>query len=398
MLSGMRGGMRGGRREGVPAVDIALAVVMVVLACLVGMQYVPRGWAADPVPYVLTVLIFVPFAIRRRAPVLTMAVSASALLVFLAFGYDQLAFNFWGPVLLLYTVASLRSPKTTSLCTAALMPVLLWAALLTGLPWYVAIAEAMLIPVIAAMIGNVGRQLQIRNRQLAVATEQLRIEQELRTERAVTEERLRIARELHDVVAHHMSVIAVQTGLAGYVFDDDPQTARAAVDTIAVTSREALQDMRRLLMLLRTEDDPGDTALNLAHLPELVERMATTGLPVVLDMKSTDVGHLPSGMQLCAYRVVQEALTNVIKHAGLVATKVMVRYENNELTVRIANERGTAPGSGPGDGHGLINMRERAALYQGTLSAEPRDDGTFVVELMVPVNEDRATGGPETTI
>jgi signal transduction histidine kinase len=394
----MLSGMRGGRREGVPVVDIALAAVMVVLSCLVGMQYVPRGWGPDPVPYILTVLIFGPFAIRRRAPVLTFAVSESALLAFLAFGYDQLAFNFWGPILLLYTVASLRNPKTTALCTVLLVPVLLWAALLTGLPWYVGIAEAMLLPLIAAMIGNVGRQLQIRNEQLAVLTAQLRIEQELRTERAVTEERLRIARELHDVVAHHMSVIAVQTGLAGYVFDDDPQTARAAVDTIAVTSREALQDMRRLLMLLRTEDEPGDTALNLAHLPELVGRMTTTGLPVVLDMKPTDIEHLPSGMQLCAYRVVQEALTNVIKHAGLVATNVMVRCENNELTVRIRNQPGTVPDDGPGAGHGLINMHERAALYQGKLSAGPRDDGAFVVELTMPVNEDRPADGPETKI
>jgi signal transduction histidine kinase len=391
-------GMRDGRREGVPVADIAMAVVMVMLTCLVGMQYSPRGWGPDPVPYVLTVLIFLPFAIRRRAPVLAMAVSESALLAFLALGYDQLAWNFWGPILLLYTVASLRSPKTTAQCAAALVPVLLWAALLTGLPWYLGIAEAVLIPLIAAMIGNVGRQLRLRNRQLAVLTEQLRIEQELRTERAVTDERLRIARELHDVVAHHMSVIAVQTGLAGYVFDDDPQTARTAVDTIAATSREALQDMRRLLMLLRTEDDPGDTALNLAHLPELVERMGTMGLPVVLDMRPTDVEHLPSGLQLCAYRVVQEALTNVLKHAGLVVANVVVRHENDQVTVRIVNQPGTGTGTGPGTGHGLINMRERAALYQGTLTAGARDDGGFVVELTLPVRDDRETESHETTI
>jgi signal transduction histidine kinase len=103
-------------------------------------------------------------------------------------------------------------------------------------------------------------------------------------------------------------------------------------------------------------------------------------------------------MQLCAYRVVQEALTNVIKHAGLVTTNVMVRCENNELTVRIRNQPGTVPDDGPSAGHGLINMQERAALYQGTLSAGPRDDGAFVVELTMPVNEDRPADGPETKI
>nr|WP_225953347.1 sensor histidine kinase [Kibdelosporangium phytohabitans] len=235
------------------------------------------------------------------------------------------------------------------------------------------------------MLGNVGRQLGLRNEQLAVLTEQLRIEQELRTEQAVTEERLRIARELHDVVAHHMSVIAVQTGVAGYVFDDDPPTARAAVDTIATTSREALAEMRRLLMLLRTDDEPGDTALSLAHLPELTDRMRTTGLPVTLDMDPADTDDLPSGLQLCAYRVVQEALTNVIKHAGFAATEVRVRRDAEQLTVRVANDKGTPSPGAEGTGHGLINMRERAALYRGSLSAGERTGGGFVVELTLPI-------------
>jgi signal transduction histidine kinase len=380
--------MRGGGRGTIPGVDLAIAVAMVAIGWLVGRQYSPQSWGSDPVAYGLTLMIFLPFAVRRRAPVLVLAVSTSALLVFLMIGHNQVAWNFWGPILLLYTVASLRPPRITALCTVAVAPVLLWTGLVSNLAWYIAAAQAVMIPLTAWMMGNVGRELELRNRQLAVLTEQLRIEQELRTGRAVTEERLRIARELHDVVAHHMSVIAVQTGLAGYVFDDDPPTARAAVDTIAATSREALAEMRRLLMLLRTEDEPGDTALSLAHLPELAGRMRAMGLPVALDMDPADVEQLPSGLQLCAYRVVQEALTNIIKHAGLAATDVRVRRETDRLTVRITNEPGTPSGDSSGAGHGLNNMRERAALYQGTLSAGHQENGGFVVELTLPVDLD----------
>ncbi|MBP2324987.1 signal transduction histidine kinase [Kibdelosporangium banguiense] len=387
--------MRGGGKTIIPGMDIVVAVATIVIAWLVGMQYSPRSWGSDPVPYVLTALIFLPLAARRRVPVIALAVSTGMLFTYLALGYDQLGLNFWGPILLLYTVASLRPPKITAWCTTALVPVLLFAAKRTQLPWYVAVAEAVMIPVIAWSMGNVGRQLGLRNQQLAVLTEQLRIEQEARTERAVTDERVRIARELHDVVAHHMSVIAVQTGLAGYVFDDDPPTARAAVDTIAATSREALRDMRRLLKLLRTEDEPGDTALSLAHLPELVGRMRTAGLPVTLVMAGPDIEQLPSGLQACAYRVVQEALTNVMKHAGLAATNVLVRLEADQLTVRVANAYGTPSEPGPVGGNGLINMRERAALYQGTLSAGWRGDGGFVVELTLPIGpDDEGTGAP----
>ncbi len=380
--------MRWGGRGTIPALDLAAALAMVATAWLVGRQYAPTSWGADPVAYGLTAVVFLPFALRRRAPVLVLATSTAALAVFLALGYVQLALNFWGPVLLLYTVAALRPPRTTAACTAAVALTLLWAALVTGLPWYIAMAEAVVIPAVAWAMGNVGRELALRNRQLAVLTERLRTEQELRTERALTEERLRIARELHDVVAHHMSVIAVQTGLAKYVFDDDPPTARAAVDTIGATSREALREMRRLLMVLRTDDEPGDTALTLAHLPELVERTRAAGLPVTLDLAPPEVERLPPGLQLCAYRVVQEALTNVIKHAGLAATAVRVRREADRLTVRVANEPGPPSTGDAGTGHGLLTMTERAALYQGTLSAGPRADGGFVVELTLPITPD----------
>jgi signal transduction histidine kinase len=383
--------MRMRDREGtvVPFADPVIAVTTAAIACLVGSQYSPQGWGTDPVAYALTVLIFLPLAVRRRMPVLGLVLSNSALLVFVGLGYSQLGLNYWGPVLAVYSVASLRSPRIVALCYSTVVPVLLWAGLRLPLHWYVAVAEAAVFPLTAWALGNVGRQLELRNRQLAVLTEQLRVEQQARTEHAVTEERVRIARELHDVVAHHMSVIAVQTGLAEYVFDDDPRTARAAVNTISATSREALREMRRLLVLLRTDDEPGDTALNLAHLPELVERMRSTGLPVTMDLPADGLDGLPPGLQHCAYRVVQEALTNVIKHAGPVPTEITVVREGDHLRVRVVNKPGRiAPATGPRHGHGLVSMRERATLYHGTLVTARNADGEFVVELTLPTGTD----------
>ncbi|MFC4857346.1 sensor histidine kinase [Actinophytocola glycyrrhizae] len=381
--------MRGRESTVVPFADPVIAVATAAIACLVGSQYSPLGWGPDPVAYALTVLIFLPLAVRRQVPVLALALSNSALLVFVGLGYPQLGMNFWGPVLAVYSVASLRPPKIVALCYSTVVPVLLWAGLRLTLPWYIAVAEAVVFPLTAWALGNVGRQLELRNRQLAVLTEQLRVEQESRTERAVTEERVRIARELHDVVAHHMSVIAVQTGLAGYVFDDDPPTARAAVNTISATSREALREMRRLLVLLRTDDEPDDTALNLAHLPELVRRMRATGLPVSMDLPADGLDELSPGLQQCAYRVVQEALTNVIKHAGLASTEITVVRGVDHLTVRVSNKPGQPVSSaGLSTGHGLVSMRERAALYHGTLVAERNADGGFVVDLTLPTGAD----------
>ncbi|GAB3444271.1 sensor histidine kinase [Actinophytocola sediminis] len=379
--------MRGTEAKNVPVADLVVAVALVVIACVVGAQYAPLGWGTDSVALVLTVLVFLPFAVRRLVPVLAFGLSNAALLVFVVLGYTQLGLNYWGPILLLYTVASVRAPMITALCVATLAPVLLFAGLRLSLLWYIAVAEAIMFPLTAWVLGNVGRQLALRNRQLAELTERLRVEQESRTEQAVTKERVRIARELHDVVAHHMSVIAVQTGLAQYVFDDDPATARVAVNAIGTTSREALREMRRLLVLLRTDDEPGDTALSLAHLPELVDRMRSIGLPVTLDL--ADPGDLPSGLQLCAYRVVQEALTNVVKHAGFAGTDVVVGRDADRLVVRVTNEPGhPSPVARSGIGHGLVSMRERAELYQGTVSVRGRADGGFVVELTLPVRAD----------
>ncbi len=255
------------------------------------------------------------------------------------------------------------------------------------LPPLAVVSQSVAIPAAALLLGGVSRQLGERNRRLAKLTEQLRHEQEHRTRQELARERLRIARELHDVVAHHMSVMSMQAGLAGYVFDSDPPTARAAVETIGRTGRAALDEMRRLLDLLRTSDDPdaGDPTEptpGLDGLPALFDRVRAAG--VALDEElSGPLRTLPSGLQMTTYRVVQEALTNVIKHAAPCRATVSVRYHAGELTVAVVNDG--PPAAAPGDGgHGLIGIRERARTFGGHAAAGPRPGGGFAVALTIP--------------
>ncbi|MGY2062604.1 sensor histidine kinase, partial [Nocardia gipuzkoensis] len=199
-----------------------------------------------------------------------------------------------------------------------------------------------------------------------------RREQRYRIEHAVAQERIEIARELHDVVAHHISVISMQAGVARYVFDSNPAAARAAVHTIGDTSRETLEELRRVLKLLRTSDSIDiEPAPGLAGLAALAERVRGVGVEATLTITGS-VDDLPTGLQLTVYRVIQEALTNVIKHAGPCRATVAVHRDSRKLTATVTNDRGAAaaPDSAAG-GHGLLGMRERARVYGGTLTARP---------------------------
>ena len=204
-------------------------------------------------------------------------------------------------------------------------------------------------------------------------------------------ERVRIARGLHDVVAHHMSVISVQAGLARYVLSSDPATTGRALDTIVDTSHEALEEMRRMLALLRVPDADQhsegrthDPAPGLARLDELVERVRSAGVPVRVVVAGPP-SPLSSGADLCAYRIVQESLTNVLKHARGAEVVVRLDYrEPEELTIQVSdNGPGVSPG--PVTGHGLVGMGERAGLYGGSVQAGPGPEGGFVVTLTLPI-------------
>ncbi|GAB1693448.1 sensor histidine kinase [Krasilnikovia sp. M28-CT-15] len=376
-------------------VDALLAVAMAAVTVGFALQYSPPGWPRfDAQAIGWSLLANLPLALRRRAPIPVLAVTWLGLVGYTAAGYQPSA-NVYAPLLALYTVAALRPVRVSAVAAAVVAPGWFYAGYASHvLSVEVNLGQVALAVGVAWVFGNNTRKLTESNVRLAELTAQLRREQQQRERQAVVEERLHIARELHDVVAHHMSVIAVQAGLARYVFDSDRPTASGALDTIADTTREALAEMRRLLVVLRIAPDeadgadaePYDAAPDLDRVDALVARVRGAGAPVEL-VVTGDRPPLSQGLETCAYRVIQEALTNVLKHAGPVRTIVTIHYTVGEITVRIVDEGPTVypvPGSST-TGHGLLGMRERARIYGGTLRAGPRPAGGFEVVLTAPV-------------
>jgi signal transduction histidine kinase len=207
-------------------------------------------------------------------------------------------------------------------------------------------------------------------------------------ERAVAEERQRIARELHDVVAHSVSVMTVQAGAVRRLLHPDQERERLALETIEATGREALTEMRRLVGLLRDQSATPDFAPqpSMRSLDVLLGTVRESGLPVDLVVEGTAV-ELPPGVDLAAYRVVQEALTNALKYAGPARACVTVRWKRGELELEVTNDGTSEPGGDGGGGHGLVGLRERVSLVGGSIESGPREDGGFVVKAHLPLGE-----------
>ena len=211
-------------------------------------------------------------------------------------------------------------------------------------------------------------------------------ERDLAAREAVVEERARIARELHDAIAHNVSMMVVQAGAERRVLPAEQQSTREVLETVEQIGRGALTEMRRLVGMLRTsDDDPLTPQPGIGDLPRLVEQVREAGLPVDFHLEG-ECRELPVGLELSAYRIVQEALTNALKHAGDARASVRVRYGSDSLELEIVDD-------GPGGayepvasgGHGLVGMRERVALYGGRFEAGRRDGGGFTVRVLLPV-------------
>jgi signal transduction histidine kinase len=247
---------------------------------------------------------------------------------------------------------------------------------------------------VAWLVGRNLRLSRARGDELQARAERLERERQEEARRAVTEERLRIARELHDVIAHSMSVIAVQSAVGHHVMDTQPDQARQALAAIEATSRSALTEMRRLLGVLRQEGQTRGSLApppRLADLDSLVSQVQDTGLQVCVKVDGRR-GPVPPGVDLSAYRIIQEALTNVIKHADCPSAIVMICYRDDSVTVEIADKGPARPGAGVAparnrSGHGIIGMRERVAVFGGQFTAGPGPDGGFRVRARFPVPE-----------
>jgi signal transduction histidine kinase len=243
------------------------------------------------------------------------------------------------------------------------------------------------IPIVAmVLLRGAVRGRQLKAEALAARAELLEREHALRANEAVAEERARIARELHDLVAHNVSVMVIQAGAERHALSDDQAPTRDTLASIEQAGRQALAEARRLLGMLRRdgEREELEPQPGLAQIDVLVEQVQRAGLAVTLAVDGEPVA-LPAGLDLCVYRVVQEGLTNALKHAGPARAEVRLRYEPRGLDVEVSDDGSGAPPNGDGAGHGLIGMRERVALYGGTLHAGPRAGGGFEIRAHLPL-------------
>jgi signal transduction histidine kinase len=344
--------------------------------------------------WLLAAVIVAPILTHRRFPRASVAVCLAAVALFAAGRY--VAYPGYAIFVLTFDIA-LHSDEQVSVPTLFASAVVLGVAVDLQ-PAKVAVLATYLLSEIfvgaAWLLGWNLRRRRARWAELRARTERLEREREEEARRAVTEERLRIARELHDVIAHSMSVIAVQSAVGNHVIDAQPAEARQALAAIEATSRSALTEMRRLLGVLRQEGEPRGSltpAPGLADLGSLVSQVRDAGLQVWINVEGQRES-VPPGIDLSAYRVIQEALTNVIKHAGSAAATVTIRYRDDSVTVEIANQAPAVPvahvpAPRTGSGHGIIGMRERVAVFGGEFSVGPRPDGGFLVRACFPIGK-----------
>ena len=331
-------------------------------------------------------------AFRRWRPLtaLAVALAAQAVTVFLGFTVDPML----AVAAVLYMIGLVKPARTAVGALGAVLFTLSVLALLT--PAYVSgsgpgvtrveanfghaagTAIVLLAAWAAGRAVRAGRAYADGLREQAERRAEAKVDQ---ARRAVAEERLRIARELHDVVAHSMSVVAVQAGVGRYVIDSNPAEAARALDAIETTSRATLREMRQLLGMLR-DGTPGEmlSAPGLADIADLAER---AGLRVDVAVRGMP-RELPAGVDLAAFRIVQEALTNVVKHAGTGHGRVVVTYSDEAVAIEVTDDGAGAAGSGD-EGHGLIGMRERVALYGGEFSAGPLPGRGYRVSASLPI-------------
>jgi len=350
----------------------------------------------------LVAVASVVLAWRNRWPLAVLAVSTAAVLAYTLLGYVNGA-ALVAPAAAVYAVATNTSVRK-ALTAAAVALAALLAATAANNPFGSATSgPVVVLPVLfaAACLGGIA----VSNRRAFVASIQARADDEAK--RRIDEERLRIARELHDVVAHTMSTINVQAAAATLLLTDRPGEASEALAAIRAASKNGLRELRAILNVLRQADDaePTAPAPGLAQLDALVAGVNEAGLPTMVDV-SGDRFDVDPGVDLAAYRIIQESLTNAIRHAGPATATVRLSYRNDTLLIEVtdtgrgvpgwrAGTAGTARADGgqaepwhAASGHGLAGMRERAAAAGGTLSAGPGRDGGFEVMAVIPLGRE----------
>ena len=367
--------------------DIAFSAGLAAFV-VVGTHFAAQGQHAyrpvDAGAYALVVVAAGALASRRRYPVQVMGVVFGATLGYFVLGYP--AGPIWFPLIIAYFTAAVRGHRLAAAITAA--------AGFGAFPWLDYVLRGARPPSVIFLGGlaawlllvlGAAELVRIRRERAAEAA-RIREEEQLRR---ASEERLRIARELHDAIGHHLSLINVQSGVALHLGEELPDQARNSFAAIKHASKEALSELRSVLSVLRQDDEsaPRSPASTIARLDDLVSHAAAAGLAVRTEFDGPP-RPLPFSVDAAAYRIVQEALTNVTRHAGPAAAIVRVSYAERDLAVQVDDDgRGPAPGPPAGNGQGILGMRERAVALGGELQAGPRPGGGFRVRARLPLDE-----------
>jgi signal transduction histidine kinase len=339
----------------------------------------------------LVVVACMVLALKRRYPVAVLGISTAAVVTYSALGYVSGAVML-APAVALFAVAQVV-PIRRALAIAAVTLVALMTATGAANPFGTTGGGFYLIPALIAapLFGGIA----VSNRRAYTGSIEARAAAE--AERRIDEERLRIARELHDIVAHTMATINVQAGVAEHVLAQNPAAAGDALHAIKVASKDGLRELRAILNVLRQADEggPARPAPGLGQLDALIAGACQAGLPTTLT-QAGEQRALPAAVDLAAYRIVQESLTNVIKHAGPATATVRLSYDKAAVRIEIADTgRGMTAGlNGTATGHGLVGMRERAASVGGTLNAGPGQPGGFLVTARLPAEGYQPTVAP----
>ncbi len=374
------------RRHPFDALVVLLAVVAEIKAWIV-------PGAGPKVVFIIASLLWtLPLLLRRRfpfaAPVFAFAVQAAASAADPALGVETTGLV---ALLLSFWVVGAENERGQAIAGAAIGFASI--AVVAELDVRVGLENAVWGIILGSVVCLIAYALQRRAKRAAELEERAsRLERELK-ERAHAEvlaERTRIARDLHDLVAHSVSLMTVQAGAARLLLPSDPARARESLRSVEETGREALADLRRLFGIVRSEE--GDAALTpqpgLARLDALLEQSRTAGLPVEVAIEGKR-RMLPPGVDLTAYRIVQESLTNALKHAGPACAQVTIRYGREVLDLEITDD-GRRTRNGEGTGHGLVGMRERVALYGGEFEAGPRRRDGYAVHARLPIEAESA--------